>query len=227
MSWASPYRTPLPGSLNRDPSSLALLCTGTPSPSHAPLLVTSGAQDQRLIQSCSLEDPLLLVTSSGQDWGPFKLIHFRTPLCWHLVAGYWSMYGGWAGSTHIIVQALLCLAYFSFMLNIFFIIFVQKCSAMLCSAYTFSTDWSTVPHYQHFYHISISVGLWFPATEPFLRQLRRHYVPLVCWIGLVSNQYFPITCTHHPTPVPPNRPICVAHGYFQQILCQFCILSTE
>ena len=56
-------------------------------------------------------------------------------------------------------------------------------------------------------------GLWFSAVEPLLRWLRRHNAPLLCWIGLVSNQYFAIACTHHPTPVPPIRPYCMAHGF--------------
>ena len=150
---------PLPGPLNRDPSSLALLCTGTPSPSHAPLLVTSGAQDQRLIQSCSLEDPLLLVTSSGQDWGPVQTHSLQKSLV--PTSGGWLLKHVWWVSrqyTHN-CSSLALLSILFFHVEHFFIIFVQKCSAMLCSAYTSSTDWSTVPHYQHFYHISISVGL--------------------------------------------------------------------
>ena len=43
------------------------------------LLVTSGAQDWRPVQTCSLEDPLQ---------------------CWHLVAGHWSTDGERAGGIH-------------------------------------------------------------------------------------------------------------------------------
>ena len=45
------------------------------------------------------------------------------------------------------------------------------------------------------------------------------------WISIQS-----VLCNHmhnHPTSVPPIKPFCMAHGYFQPILCQFCSLSTE
>ena len=46
----------------------------------APLLAISGGQDWRSVQACSLEDPC------SADI--------------YLVAGYWSIYGGWAVGTH-------------------------------------------------------------------------------------------------------------------------------
>ena len=66
---------------------------GPSSPSHAPLLVTSGAQDQRLIQSCSLEEPLLLVTSSGQDCGPIQTHSLEDSLV--LTSGGWLLKHVW------------------------------------------------------------------------------------------------------------------------------------
>ena len=56
------------------PQSQLPLCTGTPP--DLSLLVTSGGQDWRPVQTCSLEDP-----------------HYQ---CWHLAASCWSTYGGWA-----------------------------------------------------------------------------------------------------------------------------------
>ena len=45
-----------------------------------------------------------------------------------------------------------------------------------------------------------------PSTRTVLRWLRRNHMLLKCCIGVVPNQYFVITCTHHPTPVPPISP---------------------
>ena len=155
MSWASPYRTPLPGPLNRDPSSLALLCTGTPSPSHAPLLVTSGAQDQRLIQSCSLEDPLLLVTSSGQDWGPIQTHSLQNSLV--LTCGGWLLKHVWWVSrqyTHN-CSSLALLSILFFHVEHFFYYFCSKVfSHALLSIHFFnwlvhSTSLSTFLSYLH------------------------------------------------------------------------------
>ena len=33
------------------------------------------------------------------------------------------------------------------------------------------------------------------------------------WLGMGPNQYFMITCTCHPTPVPPIRTLCIAYGF--------------
>ena len=45
-----------------------------------------------------------------------------------------------------------------------------------------------------------------PSTRTVLRWLRRNHMLLKCCIGEVPNQYFVITCTHHPTPVPLINP---------------------
>ena len=34
-----------------------------------------------------------------------------------------------------------------------------------------------------------------------------------CCIAAVPNQYFVITCNHHPTPVPSIKALCIAQGY--------------
>ena len=47
------------------------------------------------------------------------------------------------------------------------------------------------------------------------------------WSGMGPNQYFMISCTCHPTPVPPIRTLCIAYGYSLPIPCQCGILSTQ
>ena len=45
-----------------------------------------------------------------------------------------------------------------------------------------------------------------PSTRTVPRWLRSNHMLFKCCIGVVPNQYFVITCTYHPFPVPPINP---------------------
>ena len=87
IHWTSPNRDPqalalqpwpCPPSLRRAPLA-PLYRDPLPGLGSGSLLLASGGQEQRPVQTCSLADP---------SW------------CWHLVSGYWSRYGERAVGTH-------------------------------------------------------------------------------------------------------------------------------
>ena len=94
----------------------SLFIWGSPLLPPSTPLVASGGQDQKPVQTCSLEDPAI----SGIWWPRLEthsILFTWGPLWyWLLLIGYWSKYGGWVSSTHP-TGMLSCYIYFMTLLS--------------------------------------------------------------------------------------------------------------